>query len=488
LDSHQLVEHLCYYQQVFRSRTLLHPPEIHLHNEKLLLGTVEVTFTQLYVLFLEECLNLTFGLKALFSRNPYALRIFHFFSLTEVQEDLKVTILKKLQIHLKNKRSKACTTINLLKDMTKALELKITYALTHSYLSTEDVIFWTKSGLAFESWKNALEYSAVFQKTLPIFHAHRTPWLLVIIKKMKEIESKNYSLLQSQNQQNLNFKIAKVTEWFSHPKRACFFSWLWPFLFNQNASADKRKFLCITGEPNTGKTFFVNNLLPCSVFTVKNMNFSWFASEKAGDYNLHALIFDDPGEAKGKNNQLDPYKFLDLANTTKSSHSFPVKYGFMTIKQGEVIIVSNQQASALFSADLSSAMSTRLLQLDFSDNAFPLKTITNETEPFRNFDCFFRDGNFEVDDPTVWEEAIQICSQKDCNSDATFVNQDVLFFILWFSILGIVKASAPFQSLANLAFNIPNSNLRKLVLENSTSSLYSLLCDKTDKELNDLCL
>lgn len=94
------------------------------------------------------------------------------------------------------------------------------------------------------------------------------------------------------------------------------------------------------------------------------------------------LIFDDPGDAKGKSNQLDPSVILNLANNNHS-HSLPVKFGFMNLKRSQFAILSNRPAQEMFPPENLDAIQTRLLNINFTfRDPFPLKGESHLSKPF----------------------------------------------------------------------------------------------------------
>jgi ATPase involved in DNA replication initiation len=200
---------------------------------------------------------------------------------------------------------------------------------------------------------------------------------------MLKIEDSGKHFLLSRNATYmLAEKILVVIKWLCLPNHKNLLTWLIIFLFREDSTDTKRPYLFLHGPPNAGKTFFMNILAPPAsantqdaknIFLIKNRSFAHFGADKSGDYDLHMLIFDDPGEVKGKQNQLDPSIILNLANNNLT-HSLPVKYGFMNLKRGQIAIVSNREASGMFSAENLEAMKTRLLNVQFTpQDPFPLK-------------------------------------------------------------------------------------------------------------------
>ena len=210
------------------------------------------------------------------------------------------------------------------------------------------------------------------------------------------------------------------------------------------------------------------------------------------------LVFDDPGDAKGKSNQLDPSIILNLANNN-CSHSLPVKFDFMNLKRGQIAIVSNRQASDMFPPESLEDIKTRLLTVQFTlqDN-FPLKGESHLSKPFlydENLafkladvlpnDDFIplqsdddnQDDDYDDDDDDDDVDDHDDGENEDYSSllDNTY-DQDLLFNILWRAILKILKGQLSAQPLSTLKYYVPNKQLRNLIKNKGINCIYEIIC------------
>jgi len=376
---------------------------------------------------------------------------------------------------------------------------KISYACSARILNEDDIRFWLKFPTGYNNWKRAWEEAACFEKLLPIKNFSYKPWLIVIRNKLLQVENSYPKALS--NPHLLAARILCVINWLSKPNHRNIVIWLLNFLFKEKSTDTKRPYLFMHGVPNSGKTFFMDILTPNTDdgFCMKNRTFAHFGSEKNGDYELHLLLFDDPGEAKGKMNQIDPSLILNLANNN-IHHSLPVKFGFMNFTKGQIAIISNREAKDLFPIDSIEAMKTRLLvaELKITDpfplrgksllcNGFVFQDLNLQTTdiipPPLQENLF--DENFINFDPSLLnpmnEEVVQ-----DNDEEEEFLEKPLLFYILWRAIFKIIETQLQSQAALTFKSIVPNPKMRDL-MKNGGNSLFDLICKKlSEYELSKL--
>lgn len=369
-------------------------------------------------------------------------------------------------------------------------------------LDEEDLRFWIAFSHSHENWRKAWEAAAYFDKLFPAKTCHYKPWLVVVRDKLLRIEKSNHPILSEGPQsKDLALYIHDVVQWLSHKSHRNLLKWLLGFLFYENSEDTKRPFLFIQGPPNSGKTFFIDILAPPqdAGFNVKNRTFAHFGSEKPGNYELHLLLFDDPGEVKGRNNQLDLSIILNMANKNMA-HSLPVKFGFMNLKKGQIAIISNRTPSEMFPSDSVEAIQTRLLTMEFTlENPFPLKGESHLSNPFlyneeieldvedmlppSEMNFIYFDGNDEEENEAGGVEQEEAEEQAFAFQPQIF-EKDLLFYILWRAIFKLLKVQLCHQSLSTLKYYIPNHHLRSLIRNKEVNCIYEIICQRlTEDEL-----
>ena len=375
---------------------------------------------------------------------------------------------------------------------------KISFAFTTGILKDEDLLFWLQFSSSHDNWRKAYESTAFFERLFPtkaLVNTQYKPWLIVIRNKMLQIEEEQSLMLTSLRAHNrLCALILCVIKWLVLPKHRNLLAWLLHFLFVEDSGDTKKPFLFLHGAPNSGKTFFMNILTPQnSDFLLRSRTFAHFGAEKGGDYELHLLLFDDPGDAKGKNHQLDASVILNLANKN-FSQSLPVKFGFMNLKKGQIAIISNRKANLMFPQDSVEAVKTRLLEVEFTvERPFPLKGESYLANPFDFQELDLEDysdaRNEEIREDAQEEEEEEDSEEEEEGGPSSYLVQetfhpDILFYILWRAIFKILKTQLLDQNLSTLRYYVPSKILRKLIRRRDIDSIYEIICIKlSEKEL-----
>lgn len=478
--------------------------ELNLHDKKLEIDGQEITLDQLYSLLLENILMLHLGFQRLWEDAVPLQQIIFFFSRSDVQISLKSELIKYLNVQKKNKRTKADIWLSTVKHIKKCLINQLMYALNHKDISFDTAHFWMNFSETWSIWKKATEEYKIFEKRVPGCNSNEyLPWLVVIKRRLQEIETNNPFLLQVAYKETIDNYLNALCEWFTSCELQNLLTWFWNFLFNECNEDPKEKFLFIHGETNVGKTFFMNTLFRSKEFLLKHRNFSYFGNEKAGTFKCHALIFDDPGKALGKSNQLNTSVIMNLANTNVE-RSLPAKYGFLKLVNSfHVVMISNQKPEELFEKDALKAIESRLIKVHFKD-PYPLKIPNNQTKPFKPMRTQYENGRFVLEknfcdfllrsdedfdfDLECLEKPFShhLSESLEVESNEIVLTEDLLFYFNWVALLGIFKANCANQDVLNLQTNIPNGKLRTHATNLDISSFYDIICSVSDEELTQM--
>lgn len=500
LDAYELVERIAAYAQMIESERYLMNSNLTLLNDQIYIENHIIDLSILYATYLEKTLHLSNGIKTLLeSKDEGVKSMFELFAQETIQEEIKSELyshLRKQKAFHRSKQDMAHSTEQLAQ---RLIIQKVQFACLNSILTTDDLNFWLSLPNC-ENWLKITELTAKAAKNHVYpnkSQLHYKPWIVLVRERLLKVEQENAAGIFT----DLDRKIVKVIKWIFKKQRRELLNWLLPFLFNERWADPKRKFLYVTGPPNSGKTFLVNVLFPRKYFQILNRTFAHFGSESSGEYDLHLLLFDDPGEAKNKSNQLDTSAILNLANYNPSSitHSLPVKFGFMSFKKGQIAIISNQPYQKLFAQKDCEAIKTRLYTVRLQKRDFPLKLMTCASEPvvFKEI-SFDEHGNMSLEEEDD-EDFLGKEEDEDDEEEDDFLNEeekeeveneDVMFYILWRGILKLLKAQLENLSLAKLQKYIPNKTLCTLIRDKKFDSIYNIICHEIhdDKKLLEYVL
>ncbi|RZK47979.1 MAG: hypothetical protein EOO99_11795 [Pedobacter sp.] len=468
---------------------------LNFHNNTVYYQDQTTNLSVLLAMFLEESLGLSHGFKAIYESNCLnAKKAFVFFAEPMIQDSLKSTLLKSLVRLKANHRKKEDIYEYTKKDFNQELIDKISFGCTSGFFNYTDMQFWLSFPLCFENWKKAYISSTLFARlsltsNLKINVVYK-PWLVLIRRRLLEIENQDYAILRRGRSEKLDEKIQILIQWIFKKPRRGFIKWIIPFLFNENWRNTKRKFLYIRGPPNSGKTFFMKTLFPISGdFQVKNRTFTYFSNDSPGDYDLHLLVFDDPGECQNRNNQLEPSVLLNLANYNPGSikHALPVKYGFMNIVRGQVVIISNRPYRQMFSKNYHESIKSRLQVIKIT-SPIPIRVSSAESKLFQLREMPLDDeeeeddDNVRIEDDGIEEEdnddddEEEDDDENENEGEEEFINEDLLFYLMWRAILKILKIQLQVISSEKLSNYIPNPKLIRLIRDQNYDSLYPIIC------------
>lgn len=355
------------------------------NKDYIFLNKEKITLNALYVYFVEVIFKLTLSFKDLLDNlnTPNIKPLIYFFSREDVQEYILPNMWRQMH-HLKyiSKRAPGDVHDGIEKYLKRELTQQLADAILQKHLPSTLLSYWLSFRCCIHGWTKVLDCYHKNLKNYPLRTQTYLPWLILIKKRMKEIEEKYNSLLTN-GSLCLRY-VNEIIQWLNAPGRHPLMIWLWEFLFNESKEDTKRKILYLNGPTNAGKTFFVMKVLMSGGdWSILERNFEYYAEK--GSFVLHALIFDDPGAAKGKNNQVNTSQIMNLSNLRNHKPlSLPAKFGFQSIYHGQIIILSNQLPEALFEAQHIQPMKSRIDLVDFSD--YPIKIRTNQTVPSKYYE------------------------------------------------------------------------------------------------------
>jgi hypothetical protein len=345
------------------------------------LESVPICLDLLLGILLEENFFLSFQLSDL-EESDCVRKIFDFLAQEKIWRILKNFVKKEILKYKAQKKSPEIIGDKVLSCMMEHVIEVFYFGLHTKQIEKNDVLYFLDTLETFIPFKEMLIRETC--KKLEVFRklTKYEPWLVLIRRKILEIEKREQGLLNG----DYNFCqtcIVRILQWLCLEENRALIVWLLGFIFRETYTETKRPFLYIQGDSDLGKTFFTELLLPSTLFEKRFLSSNYFVALAKGSYELNALIFDDLGKVDGKDHHLNPEVFLNLSKQGKHSEvHLDVKYGHMTIKKGEVIIISNFEPSHMFEAKYHKAIESRLLKMQFTKyNPFPLICPSNRSRP-----------------------------------------------------------------------------------------------------------